>query len=76
MAIKLNKTSSQAEYVVGEEIGHRFVVRTNLDEEWGWNATLTLSSFGYKSEEDAIEQLKPAIESFLKETGEEISNED
>jgi hypothetical protein len=66
MNLSLKKTSSRAEYRVGDESGHDFVIHTSLDEEWGWRATATISTFGKLTEEEAVCQLEGAAEYFLK----------
>lgn len=66
MSLNLTKTSSRAEYRIGDEVGSDFVVYTSLDDEWGWKATATISTFGMPTEDKAVAGLEMAAEYFLK----------
>lgn len=64
--IKLTPIASTAELEFGDASGYKFRINANLDPEWGWAAHITISSFGLKTQEDAIEALRPAVTHLLR----------
>jgi hypothetical protein len=52
-------------YSLGDESGYRFEIDASLDDEFGWNASVYVTSHGLRTAEDAVESLRPAVERLL-----------
>ena len=68
--MKLKPTEVSHTYTVGDESGYKFDVRASYDSEWGWSGGVSFSSFGMKTPESAIQQLRTAAQQFLRMTDE------
>ncbi len=63
--MKLQSTSSTYEFK--DESGYKFTMSTSYDPEWGWSASVIMSSFGRKMEMDAVRDLKRSVEAFIEQ---------
>ena len=64
--LELQPTSAHQTFRVGDASGYEVVVQVNLDAEWGWTAGVSFSTHGFKLPEAAVQQLRPAVEHFLR----------
>ena len=53
-------------YNFADESGYRFQVVTEHDEEWGWNAFVTMSTHGMREAEGAVHALGDSARAFLR----------
>lgn len=66
MEIKLEPITMRCEYAVGSKsTGIRYQITAVRDDEWGWGASVTVSSFGCKTPEGSIIELIPGLEDLL-----------
>ena len=57
--------ATQVEYEIADKSGYRFKVTATQVPGAGWTATVTMSSSGGRTAEDAIDHLRWAAQSFL-----------
>jgi len=59
-------------YNFADESGHRFQVITEYDEEWGWNAHVTMSAHGMRTAEGAVGALGDSVRHFMRMLDESV----
>ena len=64
--LELQPTSAQQTFQVGDASGYEVTVTVDLDSEWGWTASVGFTTHGFKAPTDAVRQLRPAVEHFLR----------
>lgn len=65
--MKLEPTRVECSFELADgETGYEYIVAAVKDPEWGWGATVTLNSHGFKTAEDAVRHLRFAAEHFVK----------
>ena len=47
--------------------GYKFTVDAEQDPEWGWQASVIISTHGFKTADAAIEHLRHAAKAFLRQ---------
>jgi hypothetical protein len=58
--------STQLKYTYSDASGYKFEVMAYKDEEFGWQAHVTMSTSGMAKGEDAIKHLKWAAKHFVR----------
>jgi hypothetical protein len=64
--VNLKPTRVEESFTVGDASGYRFDVVACLDPEWGWSASVTIASHGFKTSEAAVEALRNGAEHFVR----------
>jgi hypothetical protein len=64
--LELQPVAARQTFRVGDASGYEVVVQVDLDSEWGWTAGVSFSTHGFQLPEAAVQQLRPAIEHFLR----------
>lgn len=66
MALDLKPVHLEQTIEVGDESGYRYTITAVKDDEWGWQASVAMSSFGLTSAEAAVKHLRYAAENFVR----------
>lgn len=72
----LDLKASHLTYHLHDESGYEYTIDAVLDEEWGWQASVTMSSHGIKTAEAAISHLRHAAKAFLRQIEETYGKEE
>lgn len=58
--------ATRHEYTFTDESGYRFTVTTEHDDEYGWNAYLSMACHGMRQAESAIHAIGDSARAFLR----------
>lgn len=64
--LDLKPTRVEQTIEIGDKSGYRFTITAVFDDEWGWQANVTISSFGLASAETAVGHLRAGAEHFIR----------